>query len=295
MFKIIIKDLKLYGYHGVNPEEKASGQDFLFNVRVALAKDALAAGKSFKDDISETVNYSEIIDIIKKINSKKKYNLLEALAGDLAEKILSFSPLIIKVGVKVEKTNPPIKENLSSVGVKCSLEKEISGQTGQLTEFYLSLGSNTGDRKANLRRAVRALGENKNFKITKASSIYETEPMYVKEQQHFYNIALEGRAGKDYSPFEMLGFLKSIEYSLGRKPQSERFGPRVIDLDLLYFGKLNIISDILVLPHPKLKERNFVLLPLAEIAPGIIIEGKTIEKYIESCNFSESVKIISRW
>jgi dihydroneopterin aldolase/2-amino-4-hydroxy-6-hydroxymethyldihydropteridine diphosphokinase len=292
MFKIYIKDLKLYGYHGVNPEEKSSGQDFLFNIKIKFAEDALVLGKSFKDSIEETVNYSEIISLVKKINSKKKYDLLEALAGDIAREILSFSPLILKTCVKVEKINPPINEDIGSVGVKCSLENKVSSG---YTRFYLSIGSNTGDRQENLRNAVEALRQNKNLEVLKVSSIYETEPMYVKQQEPFYNIALEGIAESGYGPFEMLGFLKSIEYSLGRKTGGPRFGPRIIDLDLLCFGQQKIISDILVLPHPKINERNFVLVPLAEIAPGIIIEGKEIGQYLRSCNFKESVKKISDW
>jgi len=292
MFKIYIKDLKLYGYHGVNPEEKSAGQDFLFNIKIKLAEDALVSGKSFKDSIEETVNYSEIISLVKKINSKKKYDLLEALAGDIAREILSFSPLILKTSIKVEKINPPINEDIGSVGVKCSLENKVVADS---TRFYLSIGSNTGDRQANLRNAVKALKQSKNLEVLKVSSFYETEPMYVKDQEPFYNISLEGIAESCYSPFEMLGFLKSIEYSLGRKTGGQRFGPRIIDLDLLYFGGQKIVSDILVLPHPRINERNFVLVPLAEIAPGIIIEGKQIGQYLRSCDFKESVKKISSW
>ncbi len=292
MFKIIIKDLKLYGYHGVNPEEKTNGQDFLFNVKLSLSEQAVRAGDYYKDDLAETVNYSEIISIIKEINSSSKYDLLEALSGKMADEILSYSPLIDRVSIKVEKVNPPVKEDIGSVGVKCSIEKK---SITRVLQFYLSIGSNMGDREKNIRDAVRMLGEKKPVNILRVSSIYKTEPMYLKEQQDFYNIVLEGSVSDGFGPFEMLGFLKSIEYYLGRKGAGIRFGPRVIDLDLLYYGELEIVSDILVLPHPRLKERNFVLVPLAEISPGIIIEGIIIKDFIKSCSFKESVKIISSW
>ncbi len=123
MYKIFIKNLKLFGYHGVNPEEKINGQDFIFNVAVKLKEDCEKPVIALNDDISNTVNYSEIIAVIKRVNSAKKFDLLETLSRQIAQNILDFSPLILKVKVKVEKPNPPIKEELESVGVVCKLKK----------------------------------------------------------------------------------------------------------------------------------------------------------------------------
>jgi len=203
MFKIIIKNLKLFGYHGINPEEKTEGQEFLFNVTVTLNKSSFKIGIKYDDNISSTVNYSDIINLIKEVNSIENYDLLETLSESIARKILSFSPLISEVKVKVEKTSPPIKENLESVGVLFNL---VSGSNNKAISnskvtVYLSIGSNIGDREKNLREAVRQLAQNKNIKISVVSSIYETEPMYVKEQDYFYNIAVKTIVNKSYSPF----------------------------------------------------------------------------------------------
>ena len=120
MFKILIKNLNLFGYHGVREEEKKHGQNFLFNVEVYINK------SSFLDDdnIESTLNYSKVVELIKEINSKDRFNLLETFSQSLAGKILSMSQLVEKVKVRIEKPSPPIKENLKSVGVECILEKE---------------------------------------------------------------------------------------------------------------------------------------------------------------------------
>ncbi|HEX7561181.1 MAG TPA: 2-amino-4-hydroxy-6-hydroxymethyldihydropteridine diphosphokinase, partial [Candidatus Humimicrobiaceae bacterium] len=165
----------------------------------------------------------------------------------------------------------------------------------KISGFYLSVGSNTGDREKNLRDAVSGLERKDFIKISKVSSIYETEPMYYKLQDSFYNIALEGTIAGDYGPFEVLGFLKSMEYYMGRKGGAVRYGPRLIDLDLLYFDKFKIMSDMLVVPHPLIKERKFVLLPLAEIAPGLEIEGKKIGDFLKMCKLDEKVIKIKNW
>ena len=111
MYKIFVKNLKLFGYHGVNPEEKINGQDFIFNAAIHLKEDCEKPDIALSDDISNTVNYSEIITVIKDVNSAKKFDLLETLSKQIAQNILDFSPLISKVKVKVEKPNPPIKED----------------------------------------------------------------------------------------------------------------------------------------------------------------------------------------
>jgi 2-amino-4-hydroxy-6-hydroxymethyldihydropteridine diphosphokinase len=130
---------------------------------------------------------------------------------------------------------------------------------------YLALGSNLGDRADNLRRALRALGDK--LALETISPCYETEPVYVLDQPRFYNLVC--RARTTLAPLDLLRFLKDLETALGREP-GLRFGPRVIDLDILFYDDLVFDSPELTLPHPRLHERAFVLVPLADIAPGLV-------------------------
>lgn len=130
---------------------------------------------------------------------------------------------------------------------------------------YLALGANLGDRADNLRRALDALRHS--FTVEAVSPCYETEPAYVLDQPRFYNLAC--RATTTLTPLEVLHRLRQIECDLGRV-RALRYGPRVIDLDLLFYDDLILDLPELTVPHPLLQERAFVLVPLADIAPELL-------------------------
>jgi 2-amino-4-hydroxy-6-hydroxymethyldihydropteridine diphosphokinase len=129
----------------------------------------------------------------------------------------------------------------------------------------LALGSNLGDRAGNLERARQALAPD--FALEACSRVYETEPAYLAEQPRYLNQVCQGTTALE--PPEALRRLKALENELGRVP-SERFGPRLIDLDLLFYDDRVVDAPELTLPHPRLAERAFVLVPLAEIAPALV-------------------------
>lgn len=131
-----------------------------------------------------------------------------------------------------------------------------------MAEIFLGLGSNLGNREENLRRAEVALAPA--VVIRKISSVYETEPQYVVDQPRFLNRVLNGVT--ELAPHALLAFLKQIEGDLGRVP-SERFGPRLVDLDILYYEDKIVNDAQLQIPHPRISEREFVLRPMLEIAP----------------------------
>jgi 2-amino-4-hydroxy-6-hydroxymethyldihydropteridine diphosphokinase len=133
---------------------------------------------------------------------------------------------------------------------------------------YLGLGTNLGDRAANIRRALDALPPD--FEVSALSRLYETEPAYVLDQPRFYNQVCQ--ASTRLSPLPALHRLKAIEAQLGRQA-GQRFGPRLIDLDLLLYGDQVLDLPELTLPHPRLAERPFVLVPLADIAANLIVPG----------------------
>jgi len=127
---------------------------------------------------------------------------------------------------------------------------------------YLSVGSNLGDRQANLSRALEEL-ERSGVRIARRSSIYETEPVEIREQGWFLNAAVEVETSLD--PRELLAAILGIERRMGRE-RSVKFGPRRMDLDILLFGDAVVDEEGLSIPHPRMAERRFVLVPLAEIA-----------------------------
>jgi 2-amino-4-hydroxy-6-hydroxymethyldihydropteridine diphosphokinase len=130
---------------------------------------------------------------------------------------------------------------------------------------YIALGSNVGEREANLREAVRRLSQSA-VKVTKLSSIYETEPVDYLDQAWFLNLVLEGRT--HLSASQLLASLRKIEADMGSsKPFAK--GPRLIDLDILLYDNDTIDTPELQVPHPRMVLRNFVLAPLAEIAPSL--------------------------
>ena len=131
---------------------------------------------------------------------------------------------------------------------------------------YLSLGSNIGDREKNLRLAMDEL-PHAGVAITRVSSFYETEPVDLPEQPWFLNCVVE--AGTHFDPFMLLRALREIETKMGSKKLVAK-GPRLIDMDVLLYGSETIDTPELQVPHPRMDQRRFVLVPLAEIAPEVI-------------------------
>ena len=130
---------------------------------------------------------------------------------------------------------------------------------------YIGIGSNLGNRQENCLRAIELL-QKKGIIVTKRSSLYKTEPWGVKDQPRFINMAVE--IDTSLEPKELLKILKNIEKGLGRE-KSSKWGPRIIDLDILLFDDIILNEDNLKIPHPLMQERDFVLRPLCEIAPDI--------------------------
>ena len=144
-------------------------------------------------------------------------------------------------------------------------------------KVYLSLGSNLGETKTNLQTAMALLEEQ--VHITRQSSYYETEPVGYEDQPWFLNMVLEGET--KLSPFELLAFTQSIE---GRMKRIKTMinGPRNIDVDILLYDDENIQSNHLTIPHPRMHQRNFVMVPLYEIAPDLQINGTAIADILKN-------------
>lgn len=141
-------------------------------------------------------------------------------------------------------------------------------ESDHLTTIYLSLGSNLGDRKSVLAAVQEALPPE--VEVCQSSSIYQTEPWGYTDQPDFLNQVLLARTV--LAPLDLLDYLKGIEQSLGRQPSS-RYGPRTVDIDIIFYGEEIIAGKRLTVPHPRFGERAFVLVPLAEISPELQVPG----------------------
>lgn len=151
-----------------------------------------------------------------------------------------------------------------------------------MSRIYLSLGSNLGDRENNIEAALRLLQEK--VRLVKRSSFYETEPVGFKDQPWFLNIAAECET--DLSPLPLLQFTQGIEHQMKRVKTFVN-GPRIIDIDILLYENENIKTEALTIPHPRMLERAFVLFPLYEISPNLIVSGRSIGSVLDTLKGEE--------
>jgi len=158
-------------------------------------------------------------------------------------------------------------------------------------EVYLGLGSNLGDRKTNLEKALQLLGER--LTIRQVSSLYQTEPVGHKEQPMFFNAVC--CAETDLGPLQLLSLIKGIETALGRVP-SFADGPRSIDVDILLYGDLSMETADLTIPHPRMAERGFVLIPLLELTPELVhpVSGESVKDLAAAVQGQQGVEKIGK-
>lgn len=164
------------------------------------------------------------------------------------------------------------------------------GRTLIINKAYLGLGTNLGERIENLKHAVKLLDADQEVKVIKVSPLYETDPIGGPVQGPFLNACAEIRTF--LSPVELLTRMLSIEDELGRV-REKRWGPRLIDLDLLVYGEQVIDTEFLQLPHPRMEERNFVMVPLNDIAPDLIIPGleQSVRIILSKRNIGSDIKL----
>ena len=149
--------------------------------------------------------------------------------------------------------------------------------TAQTTDAVLGLGGNVGERRAALAGAVDALKGHPDIQIIAASPLYESEPWGLTGQQDFLNAAV--RVATPLSPADLLAAILAVEASFGRV-RGEKWGPRVIDIDILVFGDEVIDVPGLTIPHPHLTERVFALAPLADVMPEAVIKGRSARQWL---------------
>ncbi|MDE6761902.1 MAG: 2-amino-4-hydroxy-6-hydroxymethyldihydropteridine diphosphokinase [Lachnospiraceae bacterium] len=267
MDQIIIKDLETFGYHGVFEEEAFLGQKFIISARLFL--ETREAGKT--DDLKESLDYGEVCQIIKKLVESERYLLIERLAEEIAEKLLLTFSKLKEVEITVKKPWAPVLVSMDTVGVTIKRGWH---------KVYLSIGSNMGDKEGYLDFAIDRLNALPDTKVTAVSDYLETEPYGGVEQDKFLNGALEVETLK--AAHELLETTLGIEKEAHRE-RIVHWGPRTLDIDILFYDDAVIMEEDLKIPHIEIPKREFVLEPLAAIAPYFIhpVYHKSVMEMLE--------------
>lgn len=267
MDEIRIDNLEIYAGHGVYAQENAQGQPFFVNA--VLYTDTRKAGR--EDELAFSTHYGEAAHLINQYLREHTFRLIEAAAENAAEQILLRFPLVRSLELELCKPRAPIGLPFSSVSVKISRGWKRA---------YLSVGSNMGNRREYIERAVRRMEENPKIRCLRCSDLIVTPPYGGVEQEDFLNGAVELETL--YFPDELLRFLQSLEEEEERV-RTVRWGPRTLDLDILFFEDFVSDDPSLTVPHPDLHNRRFVLEPLSGLCPYLRhpVLGKSIRQLYE--------------
>ena len=253
MDKIKINNLEIFCNHGVFPEENVLGQKFL--VSAVLYTDIRPAGLS--DDLTKSIHYGDICNFIEKFMKNHTFKLIETVAERLATALLTETKNLEKIELEIKKPWAPILLPIEYVSVRIEREWHTA---------YLSLGSNLGNKEDYLNQAIKELGDSNECIITQVSEFLTTKPYGMTEQDDFLNGCLELRTL--LTPEELLTKLHSIEQNANRE-RLVHWGPRTLDLDIIFYDNLVYDSKDLTIPHVDMQNREFVLEPLSQIAGHI--------------------------
>lgn len=247
MDKILIKDLEVYGSHGADQKV----DKFLISTELTL--NLKTAGDT--DRISQTINYVDLCTDIEKIFSGLDHKLIESSAEDLASHILLNYMSVRHIVLTIKMLSIPKEKKIRYTGIKIEREWHTS---------FVGVGSNIGDRYKNILDAKKEIDSSSNCKVVKLSKIYETEPFGYLDQEKFLNCVFEIKTL--LTPLQFIRSLLAIEKSLKRE-RVIHWGPRTIDLDILFYDNIITSFKEAVIPHPRLHERMFVLKPVCDLAP----------------------------
>ena len=248
---IRIDNLEVYAYHGVYDEEKEKGQYFYVNAE--LYTNTRKAG--MHDDLDASTNYGTVCDFIHDFMTKHTYDLIETVAEQLAQALLLEFKLVKSVLLEIRKPHAPIEKEFETVSVE--IERGWH-------EAFVAFGSNLGDKEKFIDEAIEALSNLPQINIVAISDKIVTEPYGNVEQDVFLNgvMKIETLLPAD----ELLQILQKVEEHAGRE-RKIHWGPRTLDLDIIFYDDDIISEDDLIVPHPDMKNRDFVLKPLMQIAP----------------------------
>ncbi len=262
MDRILIDDLRVLTIIGALPHEREIAQPLRIDLSIGL--DLRNPGRS--DELNDTVHYGLVCERIIEMANDSKDILLERLAAKVADVVLEFD-LVETVDVRVTKLRPPIPSPVESTSVAITRTRaEAAAPPLEDHEVIVALGSNLGDRQGYLRFAVQELGN-----VVAMSQVFETEPVGGPDDQGAYlNMVVKVQTSLD--PYAFIRRCQRIEANALRQ-RIVHWGPRTLDVDMLFYDDVHIDSERLTVPHPRINERRFVLTPLSEVAPERCPEG----------------------
>ena len=251
MDKIHIKDLEIIGFHGAIPEEKVLGQKFVLSFELDV--DLRQAGKN--DDLTKTVHYGELAQKVEEEFTKTSYDLIEKAAEEICEFVLLNYPLVKKVKLLLKKPWAPTRKHVEYVVVE--IERKWN-------KVYIAAGSNLGDKEETLKEAIYKIDKRKDCVVTKVSNFYTTDPVGYEDQDQFVNCVFEINTLQ--TPSELMDTLLEVEKDFKRE-RIIRWGPRTLDLDIIFYNDIISYDEHILIPHPRAHERQFVMKPMCDINP----------------------------
>ena len=254
MDKIYLKNIEIFANHGVFQEEKTLGQKFILSLELSL--DFSKAAKN--GDLSASVHYGELCHNVEKVFNGEVCDLLETLVYKIGAYVLDTYEVVKEVKVSLKKPWAPIGRHLDYAAVETIIARH---------KAYIALGSNMGNKEKYIRKAIEKISELEGTKVTKESELLVTKPWGKEDQEDFLNAVIEVETY--LKPNELMAELLNIESLLERKREI-KWGPRTIDLDIILFDDLVSNDEFVILPHPLMHLREFVLQTLCEIAPYAI-------------------------
>lgn len=263
--RVFVTNLCLHGHHGLHPEETRLGQKFFVDIECAVDLAPCAAD----DDYEKAVCYGTLCDLAAAVSASGPFKLIETFGQRIAEAVLSRFYAVNEVVVRIRKPSAPLAALLDHAGVEIRRRRR--------RRIGLSLGSNMGNKLANIETALSLLRTENVVEFEAISKFYRTAPWGNEEQDWFVNACAIGWT--TMVPQDVLKACKRIEFHVGRVP-TVRWGPRAIDVDILFIDEIEMEGPELTLPHRDMFNRAFVLAPLAEIAPDLSVGGRVIREEV---------------